>query len=105
MTREQENAVARLRRLVEKECQEFGEEIKRFDVTEYERFVSVYVVYGIKNDEHSYAVLARDYAHLFIGKRGGVRFPVTSKNGNQYCIPFKWYSILQAVCRQRGNTF
>lgn len=105
MTREQEYAVARLRRLVEKECQEFGEEIKRFDVTEYERFVSVYVVYGIKNDEHSYAVLARGYAHLFVGKRGGVRFPVTSKNGNQYCIPFKWYSILQAVCRQRGNTF
>ena len=101
MTSKQENAVARLRALAESDCKTLHEEIKTFDIKEYERFVSVYIVMGYENDAGTYAALAREYAHLFIGKRGGVRFPVRSKTGEQYCLPFKWYSILQAVCRQR----
>ena len=105
MTNEQERAIARLRSLAEADCDVLKEEIKTFDVEEFEHFVSVYIVMGYENDEKSFAFLARDYAHLFIGKRGGVRFPVRSKTGNQYCVPFKWYSILQTVCRQRHNYF
>ena len=105
MTKAQENAVARLRALVEKECAEMGDEIKRFDVEDFEYFVSVYVTFGIKNDEHTMAFLARDYAHLFVGKRGGVRLPARSNTGGQYCVPFEWYSMLQAVCRQRETKY
>ena len=104
MTQAQEKAIARLRRLVDRDCKDLREEVKTFEVEEYDHFVSVYVVLGYEHDEGTFAALARDYAHLFIGKRGGVRFPVSGKNG-QYCLPFKWYSILQTVCRQRHNYF
>lgn len=104
MTQAQERSIKRIRRLVDADCKTLHEEVKKFEVEDYERFVSVYVVMGFENDEGTVAYLARDYAHLFIGKRGGVRFPVRGRNG-QYCVPFKWYSILQAVCRQRKNYF
>ena len=104
MTQAQEKAVNRLRRLVDRDSKDLREEVKKFEVEDYDSFVSVYVVMGYENDEGTIAFLARDYAHLFIGKRGGVRFPIRGKNG-QNCLPFKWYSILQAVCKQRKNYF
>ena len=105
MTSKQENAIERLRKLTLADCETLREEIKKFEVEDFEYFVSVYIVMGYENDEGTFAALARDHAHLFIGKRGGVRFPVRSKTGKQYCLPFKWYSVLQAVCRQRHNYF
>ena len=104
MTKAQEKAIGRLRALVDKDCKDLSEEIKKFEVEEYEHFVSVFVVLGYENDSGSIKFLARDYAHLFIGKRGGARFPVTGKNG-QYCLPFHWYSILETVCKQRHSYF
>ena len=101
MTKAQEKAVERLRALVDKDCKSLSEEVKTFDVKDYDHFVSVYIVLGYEGDEKTMAFLARDHAHLFIGKRGGITFPVNSKKGNQYCLPFKGYSILQAVCKQR----
>ena len=107
MTKAQEKAIKRLRLLVDKDCKSLSEEVKKFEVEDYEHFISVYVVLGYENDEKTLAYVARDYAHLFIGKRGGVRYPVRSrsKSNNQYCKSFKWYSILQVVCDQRRQYF
>ena len=102
MTRAQEMSIERLKKLIAEDCKDLREEIKKFEVKDFERFVSVYVVLGYENDEGTYAMMARDYAHFYIGKRGGVSFPVHGKNG-QYYISFKWYSTLQVICRQRHN--
>ena len=101
MTKAQEKSVAKIKTLVEKELLSDEYEIKTWEVEENKFFVSVYVVYGMKNDEGTLAsLIARDRAHLFVGKRGGIRYPV-SKNGRHYTKRFKGYSILQAVCDQR----
>lgn len=105
MNKAQEKAVERLRLLVDKDCKDLAEEVKLFEVEEYNHFISVFVILGYENDEKTLAYVVRDYAHLFIGKCGGARYPVKSKSGNQYCKPFKWYSVLQAVCDQRHNYF
>ena len=101
MTKAQEKAVAKIKTLVEKELLSDEYEIKTWKVEENKFFVSVYVVYGMKNDEGTLAeLIVRDRAHLFIGKRGGITYPI-SKNGKHYTKRFKGYSILQAVCDQR----
>lgn len=101
MTKSQEQAVKRVRALVESELLSDDYEIKQWDVHENEYFVSLVVEYGLKNDEGTLAsLIARDRAHLFIGKRGGIRYPV-SKDGQTIYRVFKGYSILQAVCDQR----
>ena len=102
MTKSQERAVAQIRRLAERnllnpETYEF----KEWEVKENEYFVSVYVVTGMKGDEGTFGeVFCRDRAHLFVGKRGGITYPVY-KHGRHYNKVFKGYSILQAVCDQR----
>lgn len=101
MTKSQEKAVAKIKALVEKDLYSDDYEIKTWEVEENKYFVSVYVVYGMKNDAGTLAALiARDRAHLFVGKRGGITYLV-SKNGRHYKKRFKGYSILQAVCDQR----
>ena len=92
MTQAQEKAIARLRRLVDRDCKDLREEVKTFEVEEYDHFVSVYVVLGYEHDEGTFAALARDYAHLFIGKRGGVRFPLVGR-------------MVSIVCRSSGIRF
>lgn len=103
MTQAQEKALTKIRGLVDKELYTDAYEIKEWTVRECEYFVSLVVEYGLKNDEGTMAaVIGRDRAHLFIGKRGGITYPVTSKKtGKQICKQFKGYSILQAVCDQR----
>ena len=102
MTKSQERAIARIERLVQKELYNDEYEIKEWDVHENEYFVSLVVETGRKNDEGTLAsIICRDRAHLFIGKRGGITYPVTTKKGKQVCRQFKGYSILQAVCDQR----
>ena len=85
MTKEQKRTVNRIRRDAEyhffySEDYEF----KKWEVTENEYFVSVVFVVGMKGDEGTLAsIICRDRAQLFIGKRGGVTYPVTKhlKNG------------------------
>ena len=102
MTKSQEKALKKIRKLVEEEFYSDRCEIKEWTVKENEYFVSLVVEYGLKNDEGTMAeVYARDRAHLFIGKRGGITYPVNKKNGDMVCRRFKGYSILQAVCDQR----
>lgn len=51
-------------------------EIKKFEISENEYFVSVYFVTGRKNDEGTMAeVLCRKHRHAFIGKNGGLKVP------------------------------
>lgn len=108
MTRSQEKAIARIRALAEKHAEGcFREgELKKWKIDENEYFVAVYVEIGMKNDEGTLAeVFCRDAAHLFVGKRGGITYPVskTYKNGKykHYTKKFEGYSILQAVVDQR----
>lgn len=52
-------------------------EIKRYEVNECEYFVSVVLEVGRINDEGTWGeLIGRDRVHLFIGKRGGISYPV-----------------------------
>ena len=102
MTKAQENAVARIKRLAEQTLF-FSEdyEFKAWEVKEYESFVSVLLETGLKGDEGTWAsIIARDRAHLFIGKRGGITYPV-SKNKRHYTKSFNGHTILTVVIDQR----
>lgn len=102
MTKQQEKAIEKVRRLVKAELYSDDYEIKEWKISECEYFVSLVVEYGLKNDEGTMAsLIARDRAHLFIGEKGGITYPVTKKNGDIVRRRFKGYSILQAVCDQR----
>ena len=101
MTKAQEKAVAKIRALAEQNFYADDMEFKEWEVEDCGAFVSVVVETGHKNDEGTMAaIFCRDRAHLFIGERGGITYPVY-KNGKHYCKRFKGYSILQAVCDQR----
>ena len=101
MTQLQEKAINRIRNLVESDMYSDDQEIKIWEVTEHDYFVSLVVEYGLKGDEGTLACLiARTRAHLFIGKRGGITYPVWSR-GRQVCRQFKGYSILQAALDQK----
>lgn len=108
MTKSQERALNKIKRLAERWANKgFKDgELKEWNVEESEYFVSVIVEIGGKNDEGTWAeVYGRDRAQLFIGKCGGVTYPVHKrlKNGTfkHYTKTFKWHSILQAVVDQR----
>ena len=63
-------------------------EVKEFDVKEYESFVSVYIVTGMKDDDGTLAaVLCRKYRHAFIGKKGGISY-MNSKHNTVRCSLF-----------------
>lgn len=82
MTKAQERKVKMLRRQAETEFS--FTEVKTFEVEENEYFVSVYAVIGLPEDEGTMAaVFARDSIHVFIGKKGGITYPVSKqlKNG------------------------
>lgn len=106
MTKAQGKALERIKRLVEKEFYSDEYEIKKWEVNENDYFVSLILEYGMKGDEGTLAELfARDRAHLFIGKRGGVTYPVSKllKSGKlkSYQKRFKGITILQAVIDQK----
>lgn len=101
MTKKQMWAIENLKREVEHSVT-YGDryEFKEFTVTENEYFVNVVMEIGRKNDEGTMAeIFCRDRAQFFIGKRGGVRYPVAKKNGNVVERPFK--SVLGTVLDQR----
>lgn len=79
MTRHQQRVIDRIKSLCHSEfftCHKDAE-FKKFEVNEYDTFVSVYAIVGGKNDEGTMAsVLCRERIHLFVGKRGGITYPV-----------------------------
>lgn len=106
MTNSQIKALEKIRTLVENEFYDDKYEIKVWETDENEYFVSLIVEYGLKNDEGTMAeIFCRNRAQLFIGKRGGVKYPVSRqlKNGDwkHYEKKFRGYSILQAVVEQK----
>ena len=104
MTKMQERSIEKIRELAQELLLGENYEIKEFTINENEYFASVVVETGMKNDEGTYAqIFARERAHLFIGKRGGITYPVTTKSGKWVRRQFKGYSLLQAVCDQRDR--
>lgn len=96
MTKAQEMTIERIRKAAENmhgHCSD-SYEIKEWTVDENEYFVSLCFEVGLKGDEGTMAALiARDRCQLFIGKRGGISYPV-SKNGKHYT---KRFTSLYAV--------
>jgi len=82
MTKAQENTIEKLRKEAE-HCFFFDPEkyeFKRFEISENEYFVNLYFETGLIGDEGTMAALiCRDRVQLFIGKRGGVRYPLHNK--------------------------
>lgn len=55
-------------------------EIKQYDVDDCKYFISVVLEVGMVGDEDTLAsILCRSRVHLFIGKRGGITYPVCKK--------------------------
>ena len=106
MTKSQEKALADIRRLVERDFPNKDRyEIKKWEINDYETFCSLVVEYGLIGDEGTMAeIFGRDRAHLYIGRKGTITYPVHKqlKNGKfkWYTKDFRGYSILQAVCDQ-----
>lgn len=101
MTNSQERAIKRIKELTNEILYSENYEIKKFEVTDCDYFISVIIETGLKNDEGTLAaVFGRDRAHLFIGKRGAITYPVY-KIGKHIRRKFHGYSLLEAVCAQR----
>lgn len=84
-----------------------GYEFKELKVKNLGPFVSVSIVVGLKGDEGSLAaILCRDRFHCFVGKRGGVTYPVNyqCKNGNWKHVERRWdgCTVLTMVNDQRA---
>lgn len=108
MTKAQERAIEKMKRSMENSLTK-SEEVKEWTITENEYFVSVVAVTGVKNDEGTYAFYARNRAHFFIGKRGGITYPVHRikyKNGNYRKHSTKtlgkFEGFFHIVCEQDG---
>lgn len=86
MTNQQENVVKRIKEELERSFfygSKEDYEVKQFEVSEFKYFVSVYAVVGMKNDNGTLAsVYCRDTIHVFIGKKGGITYPVHKKLKN-----------------------
>ena len=76
-------------------------EIKDFEVTDHKSFVAVYAISGMIEDEGTMAeVICRESAHVFIGKRGGITYPVYNwKTQTSSCRPYKF--MLKTVLDQK----
>ena len=78
-------------------------EIKKFEIEECTYFVSVYIETGLIGDEHTAAaIVARDTAHIFVGKRGGLTYPVWNRDKKTTeRKTFHKITLLEVVCDQR----
>lgn len=102
MTKLQEKAIERIKKLVKSDMYSDDMEIKKWEVNELDSFVSLVVEYGHIGDEGTLAsIICRTRAHLFIGKRGGITYPITNKKGQFVRKQFGGYSILQAALDQK----
>lgn len=90
MTNTQETVIKRIRNAIENMHGAYSDsyEIKEWTIDDREFFVNLYFEVGLKNDEGTMAALtARDCGQIFIGKRGGISYPVY-KNGKSYTKRF-----------------
>lgn len=105
MTHMQELRVEQLRKDAIRLMNDFhtNGELKKFEVEEHEYFVSVIVVVGSVGDEGTLAsIMCREDAHIFIGKRGKVYYPVWDKERNDQ--RYKNYtSMFSAYYDQKYN--
>ena len=108
ITKAQEKAIDNIKKLAEKLHERHADkyEIKKFEISANEYFTDVLVEIGMKDDEGTMAeIFCRERAQLFIGKCGGITYPVSKqlKNGKwkHYTKRFEGYSLLQAVVDQR----
>lgn len=111
MTKAQEREVERIRRMAERSLF-FGTdkskyEFKTWEVNENEFFVEVRLETGLKGDEGTMAeVFGREFAQLFIGKKGGVTYFKTIRDKDGHYVRSSQrrlgsHGILQAVLDQK----
>ena len=82
MTNAQTKAIERVKAMTQSLLFTDNYEVKEFTIQECEFFVSVVIETGMKNDEGTYAsIFARERVHIFIGKRGGITYPVHTNKG------------------------
>ena len=103
MTQAQERALQIIRRCAEEQLFFGGKdkyEFKQWKVDENEYFVSVILEVGLIGDEGTMAsIYARDRALLFVGKRGGIRYPCTNRKAKRTSRTSP--NVIGAVCAQR----
>ena len=100
MTKSQEMVLERVKKAIpEKFLYNENYEIKEFNVEEYDHFISVYACTGLKEDEGTMAaVYCRETIHIFIGKRGGITYPMwNKKKKKQYTKTLKYSELLYTV--------
>lgn len=103
MTKEQERSI----KLIERKAMDilfYGKdyEFKKFEVEENEYFVSLVFEVGAIGDEGTLAaVFCRDYGHVWIGKRGGITYPVNSKRAKNGFVRKPFKGIMGVVIDQR----
>lgn len=98
MTSSQQRAIERLKKQAEDYAGSHME-IKDINITDEGFFVSMFISFAWKNeDTDPFLMLYRDYAHFFIGKRGGITYPICIK-GKQVCRRYK--GMLKAICDRK----
>lgn len=104
MTAAQEKAIARIRRKAESGLFHGGPEkyeFKKWEVEDCGSFISVVLEVGMKEDEGTMAeLLCRDRAHLFIGRGGGITYPMYTKRSGSFTRRWNGVSILTPVIDQ-----
>ena len=82
MTKAQEKAVENFRLVVQRH--NIAQEIKMFEVIDGDDYVTVNAISGLKGDEgRPLLEMIRDRVMIYIGKRGGITYPVI-KDGRLY---------------------
>lgn len=87
-TPSQQRKIDGIRRTIERTMNSYLDEnhyeIKEWTETDYDHFVAIWAVVGLKNDEETLAeALCRDKWQIFVGRKGGVRQVVEGKKRHQ----------------------
>jgi len=104
MNKLQEKAISGFRSDVQRYCRD-RYEIKRWEIDEIgvNGILSLVVVVGLPGDEGTMAaIFARDHAHIFIGPRGGITYPVFRKR-HQIERPLNGRGFLHVVVEQNKD--
>ena len=99
MTKTQEKAVIKISALLTKWVNRLQEnEVKVFEINTNENGnIVMYAVIGYKDEEENGTEFLRDYIRVFIGRHGGITYPV-EKNGKYYVKKFN--SIRETIGNQ-----
>ena len=101
MNKAQERALNRIERDVKSTYGMINNEIKEWKVTENEYFACLVAEMGHVGDEGTLGeVFGRDRVQLFIGKRGGIKYPIFK---NDEYRERRYTTMLGAVIDQREN--